>query len=52
MVSLEEVYNITFSPLVTTLFSVQWTSNNCICIITEKGIHVFVSKNNYKYLII
>ncbi|XP_035728628.1 uncharacterized protein LOC118444447 isoform X2 [Vespa mandarinia] len=41
MISLEEVYNITFSPLVTTLFAVQWTSNNGICVITEKGIHVF-----------
>ncbi|XP_047365203.1 uncharacterized protein LOC124955181 isoform X1 [Vespa velutina] len=41
MISLEEVYNITFSPLVTTLFAVQWTSNNSICVITEKGIHVF-----------
>ncbi|XP_043676674.1 uncharacterized protein LOC122633158 [Vespula pensylvanica] len=41
MILLEEVYNITFSPLVTTLFAVQWTSNNCICVITERGIHVF-----------
>lgn len=41
MISLEEVYNVAFAPLVTTLFTVQWTSDNQISIITERGVHVF-----------
>ncbi|KAK2580547.1 hypothetical protein KPH14_007680 [Odynerus spinipes] len=40
MISLEEVYNVACSPLVTTLFAVQWTSDNRVSLITERGIHV------------
>ncbi|XP_043505887.1 uncharacterized protein LOC122526509 [Polistes fuscatus] len=40
VMSVEEICNIPFAPLVTTLFAVQWTPNNFISVITEEGVHV------------
>lgn len=39
----EEVNNISISPLVTIPFAVQWSPDNQISVITEKGVHIFVS---------
>lgn len=39
----EELYNISISPLVTIPFATQWSPDNQISIITDKGVHVFVS---------
>ncbi|KAI4496508.1 hypothetical protein M0804_000318 [Polistes exclamans] len=40
MISIEEISNIPFAPLVTTLFAIQWKQNNYISVITEEGVHV------------
>lgn len=40
---MEEIYNLTIFPLVTSKFSVQWSIDNHISILTERGIHIFVS---------
>ncbi|KAL6438942.1 hypothetical protein ACFW04_003766 [Cataglyphis niger] len=37
----EELCNINISPLVTSLFATQWSSDNQISIITDGGVHVF-----------
>ncbi|CAL1673295.1 unnamed protein product [Lasius platythorax] len=37
----EELCNISISPLVMSLFATQWSSDNQISIITNKGVHVF-----------
>lgn len=39
----EELCSVNISPLVTSPFATQWSSDNQISIITEKGIHVLVS---------
>ncbi|XP_012535688.1 uncharacterized protein LOC105836296 [Monomorium pharaonis] len=36
----EELYNINIFPLVTSPFAIQWSPDNQISIITEKGVHV------------
>ncbi|XP_033186845.1 uncharacterized protein LOC117155220 [Bombus vancouverensis nearcticus] len=38
---MEEIYNLTIFPLVTSKFSVQWSTDNHISILTERGIHIF-----------
>ncbi|XP_015175489.1 PREDICTED: uncharacterized protein LOC107065906 [Polistes dominula] len=40
MILIEEICNVPFSPLVTALNAIQWTSNNFISVITEKGVHI------------
>ncbi|KAM0735107.1 hypothetical protein ACS0PU_011220 [Formica fusca] len=37
----EELCNINISPLVTSLFAIQWSPDNQISIITDGGVHVF-----------
>lgn len=39
----EELCSVNISPLVTSPFATQWSPDNQISIITEKGIHVLVS---------
>jgi len=39
----EELCSINISPLVVNPFAVQWSPDNHISIITEKGVHVLVS---------
>ncbi|XP_020298311.1 uncharacterized protein LOC109862629 [Pseudomyrmex gracilis] len=40
----EELCTINISPLVTTPFSLQWSPDNQISLITEKGVHIFELK--------
>ncbi|KAI4500184.1 hypothetical protein M0802_004601 [Mischocyttarus mexicanus] len=40
MITVEEISSVSFSPLVTKLFSIKWTSNNYISVVTEEGVHV------------
>ncbi|EZA57652.1 hypothetical protein DMN91_003070 [Ooceraea biroi] len=37
----EELYSINISPLVTIPFATQWSPDNQISIITERGVHIF-----------
>ena len=37
----EEIYSLTISPPIISKFAVQWSEDNHISIITEKGIHIF-----------
>jgi len=39
----EELYSINISPLVTAPFATQWSADNQISLVTEKGVHVLVS---------
>lgn len=39
----EELPSVNVSPLVTDSFAVQWSPDNQISIITERGVHIFVS---------
>lgn len=39
----EELYSINISPLVTAPFATQWSPDNQISIITDRGVHIFVS---------
>lgn len=44
----KELCNITVSPLVIGPFSTEWSADNHISLITERGVHVFVSKEKKK----
>ena len=37
----EEIYSLTISPPIISKFAVQWSKDNHISLITEKGIHIF-----------
>lgn len=39
----EELCSISISPLVTDSFAIQWSPDNQISLITDKGVHIFVS---------
>lgn len=39
----EEIYNLSISPPILSRFAVQWSQDNHISIVTEKGVHIFVS---------
>ncbi|XP_066588142.1 uncharacterized protein [Prorops nasuta] len=41
MAILEEIHNFNLSPLVNTTFSVEWSQNNMISVITANGVHIF-----------
>ena len=39
----KELYSCSLSSIVINPFAVQWSQDNHLSIITEKGIHIFVS---------
>lgn len=39
----EEIYNFTIFPPVVSKFSIQWSADNHISILTEGGVQIFVS---------
>lgn len=38
----DEIYNISVHELVTTNFSVDWSLDNQISLMTPRGVHIFV----------
>ena len=38
---IEEIYNLSISPPILSRFAVQWSQDNHISIVTEKGVHIF-----------